>query len=960
MAFFLTFLIFVALFIVAELLRPKPQFEDAKPAGLGDFQFPTATEGRAVPLLWGTSQIRGPNVVWYGDLRQIAIEEKVKTGLFSSDTITIGFKYEVGIQFAMCRGPGCRLRRVWVGDDEVFAGDIGNEGTFTINKPNLFGGDDLGNGGIVGDFQFFAGNDNQAISSYLALHQQTTTNSKTPAYRGTCYLAPATTSGPTYVGNSTSIKPWKFEIERFPNGLALTGGKEKIGTASNPMNVIYEIMTDTDWGLGFPATDINTSNFTTAADTLFTEGNGFSMHLERAMDAVGLIQLIEEQIDGKIYFNQTNSKWEINLARFDYDIDTVPLIDKTNLRAIKSFSRGSWEETTNIVKVQYIDPTDQYKTTFALAQDMGNIRLQDGVNVSVTQNFPGCKDATLANTLAWRSLRGLSFPLAKAELIVDRTFYNVVPAQVLAFTDEDLGFVKLPVRVVKVDLGRLEQNEVRLQVVQDIYLFQTGNFGNGQDSGWDDPADNLVAYPADQQLAYEAPRKFTALDPRQQGIGERIWAGARQQSVEVEFHLRERNASGTPTGDFTTRNRVRAFMNIGTLTSALNAGDPIPRTTDIEIAPISGESQSTIEGLFNDNPDLSDQGKNLINLIQIGDEYMFVRSASNSGPSNVNLAGVYRGALDSVQVDHANGAKVYLIFAGGGLSDNIIGTPNNVDVKLIPVSRSDELDEASAATIQFTMADRFRRPYPPAALFLEDTIFKTTTTLEGNGSGGEDYGIDLDLRRRDFRSGEAAADDIAALTNDAATLFGDYPTANSSEHDVQVWNDPDGTPTLLFTDSAITTVGHTPLRIKILKELDGVLPTRMRLVIVGRHTVSSTVLTSRDNLSWDFDVTTALTGQFNFGALDTNDISNIYTADAAGQHDFTLTTSFTAGDVEYRLNSGTWTQLIPAGNTTGNIAGVAVDDTIEIRHLSSDSSALKQIDMTAPGAGTDAYGILFT
>ena len=58
----------VVLTVVAELLRPKPDIENARPAGLGDFDFPTATEGRAIPVVFGTVKIAGPNVVWYGDL----------------------------------------------------------------------------------------------------------------------------------------------------------------------------------------------------------------------------------------------------------------------------------------------------------------------------------------------------------------------------------------------------------------------------------------------------------------------------------------------------------------------------------------------------------------------------------------------------------------------------------------------------------------------------------------------------------------------------------------------------------------------------------------------------------------------------------------------------------------------------------------------------------------------------
>ena len=49
--FWFTLLLFVASLVLSELLRPKPKTEESRPAGLGDFQFPTATETRMIPIL---------------------------------------------------------------------------------------------------------------------------------------------------------------------------------------------------------------------------------------------------------------------------------------------------------------------------------------------------------------------------------------------------------------------------------------------------------------------------------------------------------------------------------------------------------------------------------------------------------------------------------------------------------------------------------------------------------------------------------------------------------------------------------------------------------------------------------------------------------------------------------------------------------------------------------------------
>ena len=65
---------FVVSLAISYLTAPKPK--SRPPAGLGDVQAPTAEVGREIPVLFGTRDLDGPNVVWYGDLRTSAIKSK--------------------------------------------------------------------------------------------------------------------------------------------------------------------------------------------------------------------------------------------------------------------------------------------------------------------------------------------------------------------------------------------------------------------------------------------------------------------------------------------------------------------------------------------------------------------------------------------------------------------------------------------------------------------------------------------------------------------------------------------------------------------------------------------------------------------------------------------------------------------------------------------------------------------
>lgn len=957
MGFFVTLLINAALFVLSDLIRPKPDFENAKPKALGDFRVTTATEGRYVPLLWGTVLIDGPNVVWYGDLLQEAIIETVRTGLISKKRFVKGYRYYLGMQQALCMGELDELRRVFIGDDLVVdatSAPLTHGDTFTINEPELFGGEDLGQGGVIGSFEFFAGTSTQAASSYLSdFQKEPAVTGDTPAYRGVAYVAPETSH--TLLGTSVSIKGWRWEVRRVPNALGLTSGKHIVAGGANPAAVLYEILTDSDWGYAEATARIDSASFLAAGATLYDEGNGFSFILDRVEALEDLVRRVEEQIDGVLFQNPLTGKWELKLIRADYNVLTVPEINATNLVDLVTFTRGTWEGTSNQVRVPFADAAQDYKDTFGFAQDMANARIL-GASVSVTIEHPGIKSATLANAIAWRELRTLSTPLALGEFVVDRSLFGVLPGDVVAFTDETLGFSRLPMRVKAVDYGNLLDDEIRIEATQDVFFAAAGSFDDPPGSGWEPPSAQLVAYPTDEQIVFEAPRALTLRDPdTTTPETDKVFAAARRQSSEVSFKMMQRNAAGATSGDYEEFGEVFGFAKIGELQSALplSSAQPVSSVT----VTASPDSQAALN-VFPDAVDLVDLGTELLSLCLIDDEFVLVQSSQTSGGA-VQLNNVYRGVLDSVQADHSAGASVYLLFTGAALSDSALPAGNNVDVKLLPRAIGSTLAIASATAVSFQLSNRTRRPYPPASFDLNGTTLDTTNVdLDGSGSG-EDVGILVDeIVRRDFRT----VDEIAALLEDAAAIFPDFPSANTTTVEIEV---RDGSNVLAST-TGISGTSATMRQLDILAGLDTTtLPASLSIAVRQSHTFDSTVYASRDWLVVEFTVSSDLVGKHAFGELDQAEEGAVYlvqSGDDGTDHAFALSTAFTAGDVEYELdNSASWLTLIAAGNTSGSIpnASLSVGTEIRIRHGSTDTDPQKLLTMTVGGTA-EAYAVLIS
>lgn len=65
--------LFVVSLVVSWLLRPKMKGQGGEPTELDPG--PTAEEGDVIPVLFGTRDIEGINVVWYGDTRVVAVKK---------------------------------------------------------------------------------------------------------------------------------------------------------------------------------------------------------------------------------------------------------------------------------------------------------------------------------------------------------------------------------------------------------------------------------------------------------------------------------------------------------------------------------------------------------------------------------------------------------------------------------------------------------------------------------------------------------------------------------------------------------------------------------------------------------------------------------------------------------------------------------------------------------------------
>ena len=254
---------------------------------------------------------------------------------------TAGYKYYLGIHMILCHGPIDFITKLIVDGKEAWSGSQG-DGSITFSAETLFGGEDR-EGGVSGVIDVQLGTETQLPNSYLVSQL----GSMVPGYRGVV----GAVLKQCYVGMNPYIKRWAFRATRIHTrqyGIAQWyDAKSAIGTDMNPAHIIRECLTDPDWGMGYPESDMDDAFFTAAADTLYSEGMGISLLWDKSKDLSDFVEDILKHIQGSLYISRSTGKFVLKLTRADYSIGSLITLNEDSINKITDFKRSSVGEFCN-------------------------------------------------------------------------------------------------------------------------------------------------------------------------------------------------------------------------------------------------------------------------------------------------------------------------------------------------------------------------------------------------------------------------------------------------------------------------------------------------------------------------------------------------------------------------------------------------------------------------------------
>jgi hypothetical protein len=476
---------------------------------------------------------------------------------------------------------------------------------------------------------------------------------------------------------------------------------------ANPAHIIFECLTNNDWGIGLPSAMLDIPSFVAAADILYDEALGLSMMWSTQTNIESFVNDVLGHIDGTYGVDPQTGKIYLSLIRGGYSTGDLFRLTPDNC-TLTRFQRKSLSETINEVVVTWTNPLNEQEETVTV-HDLANYSSQ-GVLNSSSSNYYGVRSAELATRLALRDLSRAAAPMASFEADVDRSGWSVKPGDPVLLTYPEYGISELPVRVTSVNYGRPGASKVQITMVEDVfstpstaYVDISGSLNEGP-STWN-PA------PLTYFLGGSAPYYFVSRE-----IGSSAALAMDASEAYMALLGAANGISGievlTPTTDalgYTVYENQGSIEPAGrAATSSALALEAI--STGVTFTGITG-SVSPVAGLFL--------------WIGSGDPATSELAVISEVGSGLTLK---RGLLDTTPKAWPAGTTVWLITPGSDITDpDLRLAGQTVSYKLLPRSPRAILDESWAPVVTATSDDRQHLPYRPANVTINGSYWPSQT-----------------------------------------------------------------------------------------------------------------------------------------------------------------------------------------------------------------------------------------
>lgn len=647
-------------------------------------------------------------------------------------------KYYMSMHVGICAsGAGLELLVLKFGDKVAWRGQMKRNQVTLIDEEELFGGEKK-EGGVFGLMWWLNGHAKQVLPGPL-FSRLGLTFGTSPGFRGlasvfltglrndntdgTDFLWPdfadlngtiADEAGFLQSANNPYLKSITARVRRAPEGLnpatALiqlpndSADNEQWG--ANGAHIIFECMTNRDWGMGESFGAFNIGSFEQCAQTLYDEEFALNMIWTRQSKIENFIKEVLDHVQGAIFVDPATGKHTMKLLRaVDPEIE-LPLVSPDNAR-LTGFKMKAWGDIANEITVTWTNPETSKEETVT-AQDLAAISMQGAQPASDSRNYYAIGSQATAISVAERDLAAVVHPIATCEAEVMKSFWRTVIYDVVELNWPEYGIESAFFRVGGVSAGN-SSNTVKLTLYEDVFSLDRASYLGGGGTEWVDPSlppEPLVNYQVGTAPAFLTAAALGLVDP-----GDLVYP-------EVISNI----TVGPDSIDDVSYQLVGYVTNVSGTLVRQSLGERTLRGTWETDAPLDAEVSTLLSDFpgYLGNPPLEGQ------FILIGDgpdeetEIAVVRSVTGAGWL------LDRGMLDTVPREWPIGTRLWAIPSDRVVADDTVRSAfatasyhfrTRTSIGLLPI--------ADAPQVDIVLSERPHLPNRPANVKIEGTAFGT-------------------------------------------------------------------------------------------------------------------------------------------------------------------------------------------------------------------------------------------
>lgn len=452
--------------------------------------------------------------------------------------------------------------------------------------------------------------------------------------------------------------------------------------AMNPAHIIYECITNRDWGRGLSSAYINAASFTAAADTLYAEGFGLCMKWAREDTVDAFVQKVLDHIGAALYAEKSTGLITLKLIRSDYVVAALPIFTTENgILSIDDDSESTSQLLTNEIIVKYVNPVTNEDAELRV-QNLAGIQATGAVN-SKTVDYPGLPLGSLAARVGQRDLRVHGTPLRRLKLTMNRNAYAIEPGGVMRVSNPARGIADMVLRV-----GKIEDNQdstIVVTAVQDVFGLAATAFINPSIPATVPSNDPSPALQSDiKEATYNdlvtimSPSELAALTGDETYV---YLVGAKPSQFAIDFKI----YTGTAAGGYTDKG-AGVWTPCATLTGAINNITNDGNLTSVTL-PLSIPTGTVAI--------VDDEVLQVVSYNPTTGAFRFVR-----------------GCIDTLPAAHSAGALVWFPRLGIGYDPVRYAEAQVIGGKVLTRTGSGTLAESAATLKTVTTVGRSGRPYP--------------------------------------------------------------------------------------------------------------------------------------------------------------------------------------------------------------------------------------------------------